>query len=216
VGAIIGAAIASITSAAVLLLPNPASADVEVTIENGVVEVRLTDLSSTPEEVVDALRDNGLNAEVDSLPTGPSNVGRFVAAYTTGGGINIERLDPRGGSFSGFQLPVDWPGTLTLSLGRAADGGEPYQAFSNPFGPDEPLRCANVFGQTLRDAADELDRFTASVHVLRAGVLAEQLTLQKALTSDLGTWVITGGQAVSATHVLLEVEQVGVSAELGC
>ena len=78
----IGAAIAAVVAAAVgavaVLSPSPAAAEVEVRIEDGFVEVRLTDLDATPREVEAAMRERDLEVAVVRVPVGPSLVGRFL------------------------------------------------------------------------------------------------------------------------------------------
>lgn len=134
----------------IVLNPSPAAADVEVTIENGRVEVLLTDLTSTPHDVARAVKEAGLHAQVIGQPAGPSNVGRFVQVRVDGDPtVAIQRLQAGVDTFMGFSLSEDWQGTLVIALGRPAHDGEPYALASNAFATGGPLHCSGLLGETL-------------------------------------------------------------------
>ena len=217
IGAAVSAALAAIVSSVVLLAPNPAGADVEVTVENGIVEVRLTDLHSSPQDVIDALREKGLTATVDALPTGPSGVGRFVRVHVIGDvQVTVTPSGRNGNAFTSFTIPEDWEGRLVISLGRAAEPGEAYEAFTDAFAEGEPLHCRGVFGRRIADVVDELEDLTVGIAVYRDGVFVGQVPLDEALRRGDGGLVIIGGGALAADHVVLDAEATEPRAEPGC
>lgn len=134
----------------------PASAGVDVIVDGDDLVVRLTDLETRPEEIVEAAEEFGLSVRVREVPVGPSNVGRFI------GGSSSElppELRPQGGdadSFTGFRIPRDWPGELRLDIGRAAEEGERWRAASDALAPDEPAACEPLLGATVAMTRDVL------------------------------------------------------------
>lgn len=134
----------------------PASAGVDVVVDGDDLVVRLTDLETRPEEIVEAAEEFGLEVRVREVPVGPSNVGRFV------GGTSSElppELRPEGGttdSFTGFRIPRDWPGELRLDIGREAKEGERWRAASDALAPDEPAACEPLLGVTVATAREVL------------------------------------------------------------
>jgi hypothetical protein len=158
VGAVVAAGVA------MLVGPQPASADVRVTRENGRIEVLLTDLESDPDEVEEALRAEGLDVAVEGVPTGPSSWGRFTGVVASDPDVlDVQDQGQRGGAFLGFSVPEDWNGTLDIGLGRPAADGEDYAAFTDAFGDGEPLECTGVRGGTLDAALDDLEGLEVSV-----------------------------------------------------
>jgi hypothetical protein len=172
------------------------------------LEVELTDSTASPQEVLAALRDHGIAAVVEAVPTGPSGVGRFVRVAfeeQAGSDLRVTYLEPSGSAYLGFRVPADWPGQMTISLGRAARGGEAYDGPTDAFLPGEPLHCSGVRGATVAAAADSVDDLTVRVEVREGAELGRQLPLSEALGSAYRRWYVTHAVAVSATSVILEV-----------
>ena len=210
-GAIV-AAVAAVAGVLAITLPgNPAAADVRVTVENDQLEVRLTDSTSTPREVLEALHDHGITATtVGSVPTGPSSVGRIVRVVfeeAAGSPAHVTYLAPSGSAYLGFRVPADWPGEMTISLGRPARPGEAYDGPTDAFLPGEALHCAGLRGRTLAEAADAVGDLTVRVAIHAGPDLGRQLTLSEALAADYGGWHVNRAFAVSATAVVLEVDR---------
>lgn len=203
--AAVAAVVAAVASFLTVLSPSPAAADVVVEVRGNVVEVRVTDLDSTPDDVREAFEKAGLDVEVDGVPVGPSLVGRFVAVGFDAdpSAPPVKRIDERAGGFLGFEVPKGWPGTMTISLGQPAAPRDLYFQGSDAFAEGEPLRCVEVRGRTLADAADLLDDFDVTVQ--RVGVLGVPQSLDGALGSPLADHVVMAAQALSASHVVLQV-----------
>jgi hypothetical protein len=201
---LVGSLTAALAAGTAVLWPSPATAEVEVEVDGGFVEVRLLGAEASGEEVLDALDDAGIEAAVEEVPTGPSNVGRFTAALVTGASDapQVAPLEQTGTSFAGFRLPEGWPGELVIEIGREARPGEAYHAFVDAFADEEPLRCQGIFGTSLREAAPELSAFSVAVINDTADVTA---SLAEALDSDLAAWFIAGGRGLAEDRLQLTV-----------
>ena len=215
-------AVASFMAAAVgsltLLWPNPANADVEVRFEDGRVVVRITNSGASPDEVVDALQDAGLDASAEGRTTGPSSVGRFLSAAVAGGGDQPVVLDPApvGTAFRTFSVPEDFAGKLTIGVGVPSKGSGRYEIPSDAFAPGEPLRCRGVLGARLRDAAGELHELDVSVRMFREGLFLGEMPLAEALGSDAASWFVEVGHATGTESVSLHVVERTDARESGC
>jgi hypothetical protein len=218
----IRAAAASVLAAAAgsltLLWPNPAAADVEVRYEGGRVVIDITGNGASPEEVVDALRDAGVDAAVDGQSTGPSGVGRFVSAHVVGGEDQPIVIDPEpiGSAFRTFSIPEAFSGKLTLGVGVPSDGPGRYEASSDAFGRGEPLRCRGVLGARLQDVTEELREFDVSVRTYREGLFLGELPLADALESETADWFIDAGISNGPRTVALQVVEEPGAQESGC
>jgi hypothetical protein len=216
------AAVASFLAAAggslTLLWPNPAAADVEVRFEGGRVVIHITDSGASPGEVVDALRDAGLDASAEGLTTGPSSAGRFVRAAVVGGADQPVVLDPApmGASFRTFSLPEGFSGELTLGVGVAGQGSGRYDVPSDAFGPGEPLRCRGVLGARLREAAGELGELDVSIRTFRDGLFLGEMPLADALSSETAGWFVDVGIATGPESVTLTVVEEPGAQESRC
>ncbi|MEO7573508.1 MAG: hypothetical protein ABIX10_13830 [Acidimicrobiales bacterium] len=194
-------------AALALFDPSPAAADVEITVENGRVEVLLTDLTSTPEDVGQAFTDAGLDARIEGLPAGPSNVGRFVQVRIEGGDLQpIERIEEGKTAFMGFSLPEDWNGTLVISLGRPTNNAEPYAVASDAFATGEPLHCGDVLARTIGESVDRLDGLSVRVQPLNEGSLVPPIPLDALDLAKYGAWYVISGSALSQDEVLLQLQ----------
>ena len=191
---------------AIVLSPDPALAAVEVTRSGGRIEVILVDLESNPEKVEAELRAEGLDIDVLAVPTGPSQRGRFtdvVASYPDVLNIHDDSLPGR--SFVGFSVPEGWQGALDLGLGRLAEPGEGYRAFTDAFAPLEPLTCTGLSGQPLDVVAEAAGRLEVFVQPIDDGVLLDLLSLRVALADGYGRWFVAAGTAQSATRVVVDI-----------
>jgi hypothetical protein len=160
---------------------------------------------------VRALRDHGVEAVVEAVPTGPSSVGRFVRIVVeeqAGSPVTVTYLEPSGSGHLAFRVPADWPGQMTISFGRPARPGEAYDGPTDALLPGEPLHCSGIRGSTLADAVDAVDAvrgLTARVEVHEGVELGRQLTLSEALTTEYRAWYVSGAVAVSERSVILDV-----------
>ena len=215
IGGLITSAAAALSTALVVLLPSPAAAHVEVTISDGFVEVRITDLRTDPQEVLDALHQHEIEADVTGVATGPSNVGQFVQLGIAGGEGDLERLGDTGSAFRGFRVREGWTGVLTIGVGEQASGDEFYDATTDAVAPGEPLDCAGVFGRPIAEAAEQLDDYQVDVHVSDDGLLGERLSLSDAVESH-GAWTVTRAVGRSSTVLVLDIEDDPPQAEPDC
>lgn len=143
-----------------------ADVDIRVAGESLVLELRGRDVSSA--EIVEAAKEAGLDVTVSEVPVGPSNVGRLVNSTASELPPVLEAIGADGRTFLGFRIPKDWPGTLGLTLGRAALPGEPFAVASDALQPGEPLACRELMGRDLAEVATELraEEFTVRTFVL--------------------------------------------------
>ncbi len=186
-----------------------ASADVRISRRDGRIEVLLTDLRNSPESVETAMRAEGLEVQVEAVPAGPSNVGRFVGERTsTGGTTDMRRVDETRAAFMGFSIPAGWQGRLTVLLGRAARPGEPYATFSDAFAPGEPLACTAGAGRPLNEFAQALSGFEVMVQG-SGGSSGEPLALdlEAALDDEHGRWIVTAAFAISADDLIVQIAE---------
>lgn len=197
------AAVAAAVGAVTFVGTSPAAADIEVTIRNGQVAVRILDLATTPDEVREAMEEAGLAVDVDGAPVGPSMVGRFIDVRLEIPGDNrIEQLGSDGNSFDGFIIPENWDGDLEIRVGEKADPGEPYAAGADAFADGEPLHCLPLIGRTLNDVRDGLP----DLNIMVRGPGGKPVSLDSPAADEFATWFVTGGRAVSATDVFLQVD----------
>ena len=184
----------------------PASAGVDIAVRDGELVVRLTDLESRPAIVQTALVEAGLDASVSALPTGPSQVGRFVGIRVSRGSTaDLRRIDERNDTSAGFGVPVGWTGHLDLDVGRAARIGESYAASTDAFAPGEPLECSGVAGATLADALAPVTRRVPAARAL--GTVAGGEAMAPApiaqFAAEHPTWRVVRAIATSPTDVLV-------------
>ena len=152
------AAFATVAVAALLVavitvtLPNDrASASIQVETRDGSVVVRLLDFENSPDEIVGALRNGGIDASVEEVPVGPSNVGHFVSLSSDEGGA-IHIVQGNEGSYSAFSVPQNLGGLLQLKLGRVAQPAEQWASASDATAKGEVLSCRDLRGLTALEA----------------------------------------------------------------
>ena len=207
VGLAVAAAVVALLAAWTLGTSGPATADVEVTRRGDRVEVVLTDPDTDPDELVRAVRDAGFDAELRRVPTGPSAVGRYLGHYGDDGIEDLQVHVDDGTTRVGFSIPKGWQGRLVIREGRPARAGEAYVASTDAFAAGEPLECSGVRGDPVRAVAGRLDPLVVRVQVVGPDATGPQLSLADAAASDVGSWTVVGGLAVSADEVVLRVER---------
>jgi hypothetical protein len=136
---------------------DPASAKVAVRTTAGFYEIRLANVLADPEAIRQALRQRGLNVNIQFIPASPSLVDKAVASYETPGGDRRVRWTYRPSSsveqdLVTVRVPLDYHGELGLAIGRRARPGEQYEsaALSAQL-PGEALHCADVEGRRIRE-----------------------------------------------------------------
>jgi hypothetical protein len=141
-------AVAVLSGVLVTRSTEPASADVEVSVDGDDFIVRLTSLETRPDEIVAEAKKAGLDVRVREEPVGPSNVGKFIGA-SNDQTPDFRPIDPQSDVYTGFRVRRDLPGTLDLVLGRPARGGERWLASSDALEPGEVLECEPLLGATV-------------------------------------------------------------------
>src|SRR3546814_11835663 len=97
----------------------PAAASVTITADGDMVTVTLNDTSNSADEIESAIEDHGLDIDIEEVPVGPSNYGRFVS-YTTDQSKHFDEVttvDEHGATLLTFSVPRPRPGNPTLILG---------------------------------------------------------------------------------------------------
>jgi hypothetical protein len=153
----VAAALVTATAVGVFVVAQPTtvSAEIEVIRQGDELIIRLTDVENRPEEIEQAARDAGIDVSVVEVPVGPSNVGRFAGASTSGGTGDLYVVDgDRASGFSGFRVPADYDGQVQLMLGRPAKPGETWRVGSISTARGEPLECADVEGRSVGDVVE--------------------------------------------------------------
>jgi hypothetical protein len=219
----IGAAIIAIVVAIVLVQVHGtkvASAGVDITIENGQIQVRLTDLEHRPQVIEDAVRAAGIDLTVQDAPVGPSLVGKFVTNVSSAPiealvqPVDVDHL----GNFGGFAVPVDWKGHLDLVVGRPAVAGELYLRASDAFAVGEPLHCSALRTATGGEAASELP--TSTVHFRFRAIdpntfAATDLVADAVAGSAYASLEVASAEAISATDVVIVLTADGLPLQRG-
>ena len=105
--------------------------------------------------------------------------------------------------FTGFTVPVEWEGHLTLIVGRPAEPREPYVQPANAFAEGEPLACTGLLGATLEVAKREANAagLTVIVDAYVDGSIVHG--------AERPSWHVVEGWAQSADTVRLSVTEDG-------
>lgn len=211
------AAVVAVVAAGVLVArPDTAAAGVEITREGPDLVVRLTDLESDPEEIERAVADAGLDISIVDKPVGPSLVGRFLGSSGTEMPPLLEVVegDPSSG-FTGFRIPANFDGSLTLRIGRPAVAGEEWAILSDATAPGEVLACESVVGSTLAEVADVVASDGAQLRVMNLDTsrwvhgdpveeLGEAIAVRVSSPSPEVVWVDISEHPDQFDHILSE------------
>jgi hypothetical protein len=197
-------ALAVIASIVTVALPDDrADAGIDVRTRDGLVYARLLDIESRPDEIVAALRSAGINASVDLVPVGPSNVGRFVGSRATQT-ASITVVDGDAYSFKAFSINEGYRGELVLELGRLAAEGEQWRGASNAMAKDEALSCLNLYDLTPPDAIHALSGVHASVRWMDARH-ARILDAGEELRAPYANWRVIDALSLSPGDVVIRL-----------
>lgn len=161
------AIVLAVVMGVVVTRPDTAAAGVEITRSGSDLVVRLTDLESRPEEIEEAAAEAGLDLTIVDEPVGPSLVGRFIGSSGSElpEVLRVVEGDPSSG-FTGFRIPADFDGSLTLRLGRTARDGEEWAALSDAAAKGEVLECQQLVGATLDEVATAVSATGAELRVM--------------------------------------------------
>jgi len=136
----------------------PVGAGLELLRQGDELLIRLTDVETRPEDIEAAAEEAGIDIQVEEVPVGPSNVGRFINYYENGTPeyLTVDGSDPTS-AFMGFRVPVDFDGTIRLNLGRRAADGEMWISDSWATSKGEPLECERIFERPLAEVLELVD-----------------------------------------------------------
>jgi hypothetical protein len=121
--------------------PPAEASSVQITHEDGWIQVRLQFYDTAPATVARDLREAGFDVRRFKATTGPSRVNKVVSIGIFGGpgrGL-IDQV--------GFEVPEGWDGSIQVVQGVATPAGEEYSAPSDAFDEGEPLACLEPGGR---------------------------------------------------------------------
>jgi hypothetical protein len=193
------ACVAALVVGIALVDDDPAAAAVDVTIDDTAITLRLRGDDVDPDAVIEAAAEADLDVEVIELPVGTSHVGQFVSISNSELPPEMRLLDEDGQGFSGFKLPLGWPGQVRLALGREAMPGERYAAATDATAAGEPLECEPIVGAELSTSVADLRArgFTVRAFAMPTpGDVTDQL-------EQYGDWLVVQAQAVAADEIYL-------------
>ena len=138
-----------------------ATAGIQLTRDGSDYVVRITEPERDSRELTAALKAQGLDIEVATVPVSPSLVGSIVAEGSTGGSAALQALSPEPclalrGCEVGFRAPVGFTGDWSVSVGRRARPREDYASTASSFSPGERLACSPLLGQPVPDVVAAL------------------------------------------------------------
>lgn len=195
---------------------SPVGAGVEVSERGGLVYVRLLEGEFDPDEIEMAVRNAGLDVDVDAVPVGPSLVGKFVRDQIEGSDLGtLRRLGEDGDTFAGFVLPAGWDGHLSVDVGRPAGDDEDYAVPSNALSEGEPLACTDVIGLLPADAAALLE--ARSLQGMWRGVSGRAEVRVDERDLDAVPWrtqLVSHALALGPRTVVVYLSETGMAARL--
>ena len=164
----VGAAAAGIVAAVLLsatsaIRPTPAEAVVFRTASSGDILATVIEPFAAQAQLDAAFAKRGLKITVNLLPVSPSGVGTVLFVGETGSGAaqitplqGGHCLAGGGGCTIGIKIPRGFTGEGSITLGRPAKPGEPYESSASIFAPGEPLHCSGLLGAKVATAPSVL------------------------------------------------------------
>ncbi len=160
----IGAAAAGIVAALLLsttsaVSPTVAEAVAFRTAASGDILATVTEPFAAQTQLDAAFAEQGLKITVNLLPVSPSGVGTVLFVGESGSGVaqiaplqGGHCLAGGGGCAIGIKIPRGFTGEGSITLGRPARPGEPYESSASIFAPGEPLHCSGLLGAKVASA----------------------------------------------------------------
>jgi hypothetical protein len=170
-----GAAAAGAVAAVVLsttsgVNPAPAEAVAFRTAASGDVIATVTDPFAAQAQLDAAFAKQGLKITVNLLPVSPSVVGTVLGTGESGPAVEQIKslqgghcLQGGGGCTIGIEIPNDFTGEGSITLGRPAKAGEQYESAASIFAPGEPLHCSGLLGAKVSTALPVLQADSLTV-----------------------------------------------------
>lgn len=140
---------------------DPASADAVSfrTAASGSIVATVTDPFAAQSQLDAAFTAQGMRVKVTLIPVSPSIVGTVLYVGESNPGATQIRalqgghcLTGGGGCPIGVEIPRDFSGTGSITLGRPAKPGERYESAASIFAPSEPLHCSGLLGARVSAA----------------------------------------------------------------
>ncbi len=152
----IAAVLLSTTSA---VSPTPAEAVAFRTAVSGGILATVTEPFAAQAQLDAAFAKQGLKITVNLIPVSPSGVGTVLFVGESGSAtaqiVPIQGgrcLSGGGGCAIGIKIPKGFTGEGSITLGRPAKPGEPYESSASIFAPGEPLHCSGLLGAKVATA----------------------------------------------------------------
>jgi hypothetical protein len=211
VAALVTATSLAAVSLLVSIPPAPAGAA-------GVVRADITSRADAGAELTAVFKSHHFDIGVQQLPGSPSLVGSILATKTIGqstgsngilGRITGTCAGGAGACTQGLLLPSHFSGQMLVLVGRVAGRGEKYAESADVFRPGELLSGTSLFGSTVEAAVPVLRTF----HVDVLWKLYANNTCSTVAPG--GRYHLTGGFAISAGSICLEVTPSVPSTTLG-
>jgi len=185
----------------------PPAAAVEITTDGDYLEVRFLDLSAEEDTIEAAIREAGLDVDINLVPVSPSLVGTLVASSETPRSrdtIAWEYTAPsEAGVPSAVRVPTSYQGVLSLTIGRPAQPGESYaSAAISAELPGELLHCGSITGATASHAANVATERGVTVRWVD-DTTRKQLGTQ--LPSRYGDWYVIATAPIVDDEVRVEL-----------
>jgi hypothetical protein len=168
-GALAAGALATLAAAALSggsdVGPATAQAVAFRTAPSGAIVATVTDPFAAQSQLDAAFAARGLKITVTLIPVTPSVVGTVLFVGESGPDVaQIKALQGGhcltggGGCPVGVEIPRDFAGSGSITLGRPARAGERYESAASSFAPGEPLHCSGLLGARVADALPVLQR----------------------------------------------------------
>ncbi len=159
-GAVAAGAIAAVLlSATSAVRPTPAEAVAFRTAASGDILATVTEPFAAQAQLNAAFAKQGLKITVNLIPVSPSSIGTVL--FVGESGSVVGQITPLqggrclaggGGCAIGIRIPRGFAGEGSITLGRPAKPGEPYESSASVFAPGEPLHCSGLLGAKVATA----------------------------------------------------------------
>jgi hypothetical protein len=200
--------LALVTTIVTFALPDQrADARIDVEQRDGKVYVQLLDFESRPDEIVRALANAGINATVELVPVGPSNVGRFIGS-TTSDTAYFSSSDRFADGYRGFSINDDYKGQLSLELGRPAEAGETWRGAGNALARGEVLACRDLVGKTAAEAISAIHDVAASIRWFAVND-GNQVVVLAEPTGEYVNWRVIDALSIASNSAVIRITRDG-------
>ncbi|MGN6372168.1 MAG: hypothetical protein ACTHM1_04150 [Solirubrobacteraceae bacterium] len=194
----------------------PASADAVSfrTAASGSIVATVTHPFAAQSQLDAAFAAQDLRITVNLIPVSPSIVGTVLyVGESNPGATQIKALQGGhcltggGGCPIGVEIPRDFHGTGSITLGRPAKPGERYESAASIFAPGEPLHCSGLLGARVSTAVSVLQKDGLTVMGWREDSESEPGVSRSVTLSHPPTHnYVWGAELVESGRVLVTTE----------